>query len=551
MLKQLYIKNFALIDELDIRFNPGFSVITGETGAGKSIIIGAISLLLGHRADSKQIKSGVDKCVVEAHFDLSQYGLRAFFNENDVDYDEEDCILRRELNANGKSRAFINDMPVQLSVMRSLGERLVDIHSQHQNLLLRDEDFQINTVDTIAKDSMALADYRRSYSAYNRKVAELEKLKVDIEQSRKEEEFIRFQYNEISNAGLEDVRQEQLEQECETLSHIEEIKTALFEAGNILNGEEYGIVGNVKAAAQCLHAVEEVYPAIKDIAARLDSAHIELKDIAMEIGSGVDGIDFDPSRLDAVNTRLDAIYALERKFRVNTIEELLGIQADLKTRLDSLDNCDDELAALADEVERLRMDSESLAGALTALRKKAARIIEKEMGRRLVPLGIPDVRFEIDFEQKQLSPNGCDRIRFLFSANKNTPLQPVSHVASGGEVSRVMLSLKAMISGAVNLPTIIFDEIDTGISGGTAGKMASIMKEMGRNDRQVISITHLPQIAALGSTHYKVYKEDTGNATASRLCQLDDDGRIREIARMLSGDGISEAAIDNAKELLK
>jgi len=551
MLKQLYIKNFTLIDELDIRFNSGFSVITGETGAGKSIILGAVGLLLGQRADSKQVKVGAGKCTVEAHFDLSRYSFRDFFEDNDIDYDAEDCILRRELSANGKSRAFINDTPVQLTLMRSFGEQLVDIHSQHQNLLLQKEDFQLNVIDVIAKDNEALVDYRKAYAAYNDKTAELEKLKADIEQSRKDEEYIRFRYNEISNASLERGQQEELEQASETLSHSEEIKTALFQADSILNGDECGVVEKVKIAAQCLHDIEEVYPSVKDMTERLDGVHIELKDIAMEVGSSVEDIEFEPARLEAINVRLDAIYALEQKFKVNTIDELLEIQADLKARLDSLDNSDGELAALEEEVEVLRNDCKRLAKVLTDLRKDSAKAIEEEMRQRLVPLGIPNVRFEIRFELKPLSSNGCDKIQFLFSANKNTPLQPVSQVASGGEIARVMLSLKAMISGAVKLPTIIFDEIDTGVSGKAAQKMALIMQEMGRNNRQVISITHLPQIAALGSTHYKVYKEDTENGTTSHLRLLNEEERIREIAQMLSGDDISEAAINNAKELLK
>lgn len=551
MLKQLYIKNFTLIDELDIRFNSGFSVITGETGAGKSIILGAIGLLLGQRADSKQVKAGAGKCTVEAHFDLSWYDFRDFFDGNDIDYDAGDCILRRELSSGGKSRAFINDTPVQLTLMRSLGEQLIDIHSQHQNLLLQKEDFQLNVIDIIAKDNEALTCYRKAYAAYNNKVAELEKLKADIEQNRKDEEYIRFRYNEICSARLERGQQEELEQENETLSHSEEIKTALFEADNILNGDDNGVVDKVRIAAQCLHDIEPVFPHAQDVAGRLDAVHVELKDIAMEVGSDVEDIEFDPARLEAINVRLDTIYSLEQKFRVNTIDELIGIQDGLKTRLDNIDNSDGEIAVLLKEVEDLRNDCNSLAQVLTGLRKDSAKVIEEEMKLRLIPLGIPNVRFEISFEVKPLSANGCDKVQFLFSANKNTPLQPVSQVASGGEIARVMLSLKAMISGAVKLPTIIFDEIDTGVSGKIAQKMAFIMQEMGQCNRQVISITHLPQIAALGSTHYKVYKEDTENGTASHLRLLNGEERVKEIAQMLSGDDISEAAINNAKELLK
>lgn len=551
MLKQLYISNFTLIEELDICFNPGFSVITGETGAGKSIILGALGLLLGQRADSKSVKAGASKCTVEAHFDLSRYDLQSFFEDNDIDYDGADTILRRELSASGKSRAFINDTPVSLLLMRTLGEQLIDIHSQHQNLLLQKEDFQMNVIDIIAKDRDALTDYIDAFDDYNRKLAELEELKARIEQNRKDEEFMRFRYTELGNANLVKDEQEELELEADTLSHSEEIKNALYDTDNILSGDERGVVANVKTAAANLHSIEEVYPSMKDIASRLDSVYVELKDIAQDVGNSVDDIDFDPARLDNINVRLDTIYALEQKYGVATVEELIDIWTDLKSQLDNLDNSDDEVGLLTTAVEAKRKECERKAKTLTGLRKVAAKVIEEEIGLRLVSLGIPNVQFKISFEPKTLAANGGDKVCFLFSANRNTPLQPVSQVASGGEIARVMLSLKAMISGAVKLPTIIFDEIDTGVSGKIAEKMALIMEEMGHNDRQVISITHLPQIAAHGSTHYKVYKEDTDKGTTSYLRMLEKDERIKEIAQMLSGDNISEAAINNAKELLK
>ena len=551
MLKQLYINNFTLIEELDICFNSGFSVITGETGAGKSIILGALGLLLGQRADSKSVKAGAAKCTVEAHFDLSRYDLQSFFEDNDIDYDGEDTILRRELSANGKSRAFINDTPVSLVLMRTLGEQLIDIHSQHQNLLLQKEDFQMNVIDIIAKDRDALADYANSFDDYNRKLAELDELKARIEQNRKDEEFMRFRYTELGNANLMKGEQEELELEAETLSHSEEIKSALYDTDKILSGDERGVVANVKTAAANLHSIEEVYPSMKDIASRIDSVYVELKDVAQEVGNSVEDIDFDPARLDNINVRLDTIYALEQKYSVETVDELIDIWTDLKSRLDNLDNSDEEVDFLTTAVEAKRKACERKAKTLTGLRKVGAKVIEEEMGHRLVSLGIPNVQFKISFEPKNLAANGGDTVSFLFSANKNVPLQPVSQVASGGEIARVMLSLKAMISGAVKLPTIIFDEIDTGVSGKIAEKMALIMEEMGHNDRQVISITHLPQIAAHGSTHYKVYKEDTDNGTTSYLRMLKKDERIKEIAQMLSGDNISEAAINNAKELLK
>ena len=551
MLKQLYIKNFTLIDELNIAFNSGFSVITGETGAGKSIILGAINLLLGQRADTKVIKTDKDKCVIEAHFNLSKYGMDQFFADNDIDYDSEDCIIRREINKNGKSRAFVNDMPVQLTLMRELGEMLVDIHSQHQNLLLQKENFQLNVVDIIAHDEQERKNYQESFKAYQKAHADLKQLEENIAQGKENEEFMRFQFNEIEKANLKADEQENIEQETEQLSHSEEIKEALFEGDGLLTGEERGAVEQVKQAANRLHAIEQVYPNAKELAERLDNCHIELKDIAQEISRDTDHIEFDPARLDQLNERLDTIYSLQQKFHVSTIAELLQIKEELGKQLGNIDNSEELLEETRQHVNQLEQLCHEKAEMLTRKREKAALLVEKEMANRLVPLGIPNVRFQIQLTVKELSEDGRDKIAFLFSANRSTPLQPVSQVASGGEIARVMLSLKAMISGAVQLPTIIFDEIDTGVSGRVAEMMAQIMQEMGQHDRQVISITHLPQIAALGTTHYKVSKEETNEGTVSHMRILTDDERIQEIAQMLSGSNISAEAISNAKALLK
>ena len=551
MLKQLYIKNFTLIDELNITFNSGFSVITGETGAGKSIILGAINLLLGQRADTKVIKADEDKCVIEAHFDLSNYNMEQFFADNDIDYESEDTIIRREINKNGKSRAFINDLPVQLGLMRELGEMLVDIHSQHQNLLLQKENFQLNVVDIIAHDGKEYNAYRESFAAYKKAQADLKQLEENIAQGRENEEFMRFQFNDINKAGLKVDEQESIEQESEQLSHAEEIKEALFDSDNLLSGEVQGAVEQVKRAAARLHAIEHVFPDARELAERLDNCHIELKDIALEIGRDADHLEFDPARLDQLNERLDTIYSLQQKFHVSTIAELLQIRDDLEQKLGNIDNSDELLEETRTHVEQLRKDCLDKASCLTEKREKAALLIEKEMASRLVPLGIPNVRFQIQFTTKELSEDGRDKIAFLFSANRSTPLQPISEVASGGEIARVMLSLKAMISGAVKLPTIIFDEIDTGVSGRVAEMMAQIMQEMGRNDRQVISITHLPQIAALGAAHYKVSKEETAEGTVSRMQRLTPEERIQEIAQMLSGSNVTAEAVSNAKALLK
>ena len=551
MLKQLYIKNFTLIDELNISLYPGFSVITGETGAGKSIILGAIGLLLGNRADSKAIKAGRDRCVIEAHFDLSRYGMQKFFDDHDIDYDADDTIIRRELTAAGKSRAFINDTPVPLTRMRELGEQLVDIHSQHQNLLLQKEDFQLNVVDIIAQDADQLKVYQKEYYAYRKAKELLEELKTEIAKNRENEEFMRFQHKELEDANLQEGELEQLEQEAETLSHSEDIKTALYEADSALSGEDDSILDKLKNATHQLENICDVYPSMADVTGRMQSSYIELKDIAQEISSSVDHVEFDPNRLDAINTRLDKLYTLQQKFHVETVTELIATRDRIAEQLSHIDNGDEDIEEKEKEVAALLAKAEKQAALLTSIRQKSAKAIEKEMKGRLIPLGIPNVRFEIAFAEKPLSGNGADKISFLFSANKSTQLQPVSQVASGGEIARVMLSLKAMISGAVKLPTIIFDEIDTGVSGKIAEKMADIMEEMGLQNRQVLSITHLPQIAAKGSHHYKVLKEETENGTISHMKELNNQERIEEIAQMLSGSDITQAALANAKELLR
>lgn len=551
MLKQLYIKNFTLIDELNISLYPGFSVITGETGAGKSIILGAIGLLLGNRADSKAIKAGRDRCVIEAHFDLSRYGMQKFFDDHDIDYDADDTIIRRELTAAGKSRAFINDTPVPLTRMRELGEQLVDIHSQHQNLLLQKEDFQLNVVDIIAQDADQLKVYQKEYYAYRKAKELLEELKAEIAKNRENEEFMRFQHKELDDANLQEGELEQLEQEAETLSHSEDIKTALYEADSALSGENDSILDKLKNATHQLENICDVYPSMADVTGRMQNSYIELKDIAQEISSSVDHVEFDPNRLDAINTRLDKLYTLQQKFHVETVTELIATRDRIAEQLSHIDNGDEDIEEKEKEVAALLVKAEKQAALLTSIRQKSAKAIEKEMKGRLIPLGIPNVRFEIAFAEKPLSGNGADKVSFLFSANKSTQLQPVSQVASGGEIARVMLSLKAMISGAVKLPTIIFDEIDTGVSGKIAEKMADIMEEMGLQNRQVLSITHLPQIAAKGSHHYKVLKEETENGTISHMKELNSQERIEEIAQMLSGSDITQAALANAKELLR
>ena len=551
MLKQLYIKNFTLIDELNIQMHPGFSVITGETGAGKSIILGAIGLLLGNRADSKSIKAGRDRCVIEAHFDLSKYDMQQFFTDNDIDEDLSDTIIRRELTAAGKSRAFINDTPVSLTKMRELGEQLVDIHSQHQNLLLQKEDFQLNVVDIIAQNEKQRKNYEAAYNQYKQANQKLNALKAEIEKNRENEDFLRFQFKELDEAQLQNGEQEELEQEYEMLSHSEDIKTALYQADNHLSGDDGNIIERLKQTSEQLANIKDVYPEVTELLERIDSSYIELKDIAQEINGLTDHVEFDPARLETINERLDKLNSLQQKFHVRDLGELIETYHQLKEQLSHIDHSDEDVEALEQEVTQLLEKAQKQAKELTAIRTKAAKKVEEEMKQRLIPLGIPNVRFCISLTEKPLSHDGGDKVSFLFSANKSTPLQPVTQVASGGEIARVMLSLKAMISGAVKLPTIIFDEIDTGVSGKIAEKMAQIMVEMGNHERQVLSITHLPQIAAMGSHHYKVSKEETDEGTISRMTELSQQERIQEIAQMLSGSDVSEAALANAKELLR
>lgn len=551
MLKQLYIKNFTLIDELNIQMHPGFSVITGETGAGKSIILGAIGLLLGNRADSKSIKAGRDRCVIEAHFDLSKYDMQQFFTDNDIDEDLSDTIIRRELTAAGKSRAFINDTPVSLTKMRELGEQLVDIHSQHQNLLLQKEDFQLNVVDIIAQDEKQRKNYEAAYNQYKQANQKLNALKAEIEKNRENEDFLRFQFKELDEAQLQNGEQEELEQEYEMLSHSEDIKTALYQADNHLSGDDGNIIERLKQTSEQLANIKDVYPEVTELLERIDSSYIELKDIAQEVNGLTDHVEFDPARLETINERLDKLNSLQQKFHVRDLGELIETYHQLEEQLSHIDHSDEDVEALEQEVAQLLEKAQKLAKELTAIRTKAAKKVEEEMKQRLIPLGIPNVRFSISLTEKPLSHDGGDKVNFLFSANKSTPLQPVTQVASGGEIARVMLSLKAMISGAVKLPTIIFDEIDTGVSGKIAEKMAQIMVEMGNHERQVLSITHLPQIAAMGSHHYKVSKEETDEGTISRMTELSQQERVQEIAQMLSGSDVSEAALANAKELLR
>ena len=550
MLRSLKIQNYALIEKLDISFNEGFSVITGETGAGKSIILGAIGLLLGQRADIKSIRTGATKCIVEAHFDVASYDMCKLFEDNELEYDDE-CILRRELLASGKSRAFVNDTPVQLSLMKELGERLIDVHSQHQNLLLNKEDFQMSVLDVLADNDGLMKEYKELYQAWKKAKHDLENLKIQAEQERSDEDYLRFQLEQLESAAFKDGEQEELEQEAEVLSHAEEIKEQLYRLEQLLNGEGMNVLSALKECTAISSLLGKVFSQAGEIYSRLDSAYIELKDLADEIADYEENIEVNPRRLEEVNERLNLLYTLQQKHRVSDVSSLLAIQADFASRLSIITSFDEEIVRLEQLSLELFSKVKKQALLLTNSRKQSGKVMEKHMKERLMPLGMPNVQFVVEIgERKEPCVSGMDTVIFLFSANKNGSLNAISSVASGGEIARVMLSLKALIAKAVKLPTIIFDEIDTGVSGEIADRMADIMLEMGENERQVISITHLPQIASRGKHHYKVYKEDNDMETNSHIRNLNHKERVEEIAHMLSGASLTEAALQNAHVLL-
>ncbi|KAA6333176.1 DNA repair protein RecN [termite gut metagenome] len=550
MLQSLHIQNYALIEKLDIDFESGFSVITGETGAGKSIMLGAIGLLLGQRADIKTIRQGAVRCVIEARFDISAYQMQAFFEENEWEYDNE-CILRRELQSSGKSRAFINDIPASLQQMKELGEQLIDVHSQHQNLLLNKEDFQLNVLDIVACNNKERDSYRKTYTEWKQLDKKLTDLLTETAQIRMDEEYIRFQLEQLDEARLMAGEQESLEKETELLTHAEEIKAKLYHIEQALTSDENGILPQLKESFTILSNLQKIYSSVKELAKRMESCYIELKDQAQEIGNQHEKIEFNPVRLEEVNERLSLIYSLQQKHRVQTGEELISLTEEYRKKLSTITSFDEHIVELTKQRDAKYGEVKQQAGTLTQKRISIARKVEQEMSTRLIPLGMPNIRFQVETQLKEPCITGQDTVNFLFSANKNGTLQPVSSVASGGEIARVMLSVKAMIAGTVKFPTIIFDEIDTGVSGDIADRMADIMQKMGIENRQVISITHLPQIAARGQVHYKVYKQDNELETNSYIRRLTDKERVEEIAQMLSGSQLTEAALNNAKELLK
>ncbi len=555
MIKSLHIENYALIEQLDIELHGGFSVVTGETGAGKSIILGAIGLLRGQRADTRAVKDGARRCVVEAVFDVSSYGLDAFFSANELDFDGRECVVRREITPAGKSRAFINDTPASLAVLKDLGDRLVDIHSQHQNLLLGREDFQLGVLDTVAGQAGRLSRYGLAYGQLREAERALEQAQEQMRRSKEEEDYLRFQFAQIEQLRLREGEQEELEAEARMLEHSEEIRQELFRAGESVRSsgdDEADVLQRLRLAASALRGVGPKFPPAAELSARIESCYIELKDVADELDSAAERVECDPRRLEQVHGRLGEIYALEQRHRVDSVEELVRIGEDLGRKLALIDHGDEELARLRRQRDVLRQQAGELAAELSDARRQAAADVERRMEESLRPLGMPNARFRVEVESdvSRLAPSGADTVAFLFSANKNGRLQNVADVASGGEIARVMLSLKALTASEANLPTIIFDEIDTGVSGGIAEKMARIMEEMGSGRRQVVSITHLPQIAARGRAHYKVYKEDGADATTSHVKALSPEERVEEIAHMLSGETLTDAALENARALL-
>lgn len=549
MLKSLYIKNYALIDSLEIDFEQGFSVITGETGAGKSIILGALGLIVGQRADAKTIKMGESKCVIEGTFNISAYDLKAFFTEREIDYDEI-CILRRELMSSGKSRAFINDTPVTLADLKELGNRLIDIHSQHQNLMLGDNQFQMHVVDALAGNANLLKEYNQIYTIYKDSEKKLKNLQDAITKSRQEEEYLRFQYTALDEAALKEGEQEELEAELEMLNHAEDIKSGLYKINILLSDDERGIVAALKESLSVTHSLSKMYNRSEEMQQRLDTAYIDLKDLSSEVERMAGDIEFNPERLAFVEERLNKIYSLQKKYNIDTVAGLLALKYEINKKLENIDSFDQQLKEQQQEVADNKEKVDLLASKLSSKRKSAIKPMEETLTKKTSVLGMPNIRFECNISPKQEADiTGIDNLEFLFSANKNVPLQPVSEIASGGEISRLMLCLKSMIAGATALPTIIFDEIDTGVSGEIADKMGQIMQEFGQS-MQVIAITHLPQIAAKGRAHYMVYKTDDEKTTTTNLRKLSDKERLEEIARMLSGASLTDAAIQNARVML-
>lgn len=555
MLSSITIDNYALIDHLEFQPGRGLTVITGETGAGKSIIMGALGLILGQRADAKAVRSGATKCVIEAQFDVTAYHLESYFQQNDLEYDPSATIIRREIYATGKSRAFVNDIPVQLQMLRELGSHLIDIHSQHQNLLLGQDTFQLGVIDALAHNQYELGQYRTLYTELTTLRRRIQQLREEAERNAQEADYIRYQFSQLDDANLRDGEQEELEAEQELLSHAEDIKSGLVALGEGLDGEGLSVVQTLRTLSQRAQELTRIYPDLAEIAERLNTDYIDLKDIADEVCGRAEDVTFDPQRLAAVEERLSLLYSLQKKHGVENVAQLITLRDQLADRMIHIDGSDDEIRELQEQDRQLTAQTTKCAAALTATRRAAAKQLQTDLIQKVTYLGMPNLRFEVSFEPyhgtagMNFGPTGADQVEFLFSANKNQPLRPAGEVASGGEISRLMLGIKSLVASARTLPTIIFDEIDTGVSGDIADRMGQVMKELSAH-LQVLTITHLPQVAGKGDQHYRVYKADTDDATVTHITSLSADERLREIARMLSGSNITDEALANARTLI-
>ena len=556
MLSHLTINNYVLIESLDIDLAAGFSVMTGETGAGKSIILGALGLLMGQRADTGSIMPGAAKCTVEGIFNIEGYDLQAVFEENELDYEPAECSLRREVAASGKSRAFINDSPVNVTALRQIALRLLDIHSQHSNLLLENPAFQLSIVDTVAGHQDLLSQYRECYAQIVEAKRQLKELEENLAKRQSDEDYLRFQLEQLDEFKPQPDEDEELKQLQSALSHAEDIKVALSGVDALLNGDDSDGVGAIEAlrrSSQALQQIANVYPAIEDYLSRLESVVIEVKDIVGDINGLAEDVEYNPARLQEVTERLDTLYSLEQKHHVDSSDELIALAEDIRSQLSLLADSEENIDELRNQISMHTEQAKKLAEKLSGGRKKAAKQVEKLVAEALVAMDMPAAKFNADVVKvEELLPSGMDNVSFLFSANKSMSARPLADIASGGEMSRVMLALKALTSKQMHLPTIIFDEIDTGVSGKVASSMAQIMAQMSSEaGQQVLAITHLPQIAANGNAHYFVYKEDEGGRTLTHIKQLDHEGRITELAHMLSGTTVTEAAKENARQLLQ
>ena len=549
MLKLLRISNFAIIDNLEINFEKGFSIITGETGAGKSIMMGALSLILGEKVDFKAIRNAEKKSVIEAVFSIGEYGLERVFEANDIDYESDECIMRREILPNGRSRSFINDTPVTLPVMRSISMHLVDIHSQHSNLLLSQKSYQLGILDSIIGERGLIENYDKEYKKYTSLRNRLEELKRISSQRKAEEDYLRFQLGQLKELSLTEDEDAELESEERKLSNITEIKSALWDTEQLLDGEMQSVIGDVTTVSQKLGQIESVCSEAAELNDRISSILIDLKDISRTVAGLQSNLVDNPAELERIQERLNSIYSLETKHKVSSSNELLKLQNKLEAQLADIDSTEEEIGELEGEVALQRVETMKSAELLSAARKTAAASFASSLIGVATPLGMKNLRFEIEFEQVDLCRDGIDSVQFLFSFNKQQALMPVASSASGGEISRLMLCVKSIMARSMQMPTIIFDEVDTGVSGDIANRMGEMMKEISRTI-QVITITHLPQVAVKGAVHYKVFKQDSADSTFTSIKRLDKEERVREIAQMLSGEAIDEAALNNAKSLL-